>query len=76
VTAFCQTISSDGADAGGSAGYKELCPLGFSSRFPYMEPSGHSQPFESMGFSQPRSASVSANADGSADDEQAGIAQD
>jgi hypothetical protein len=42
----------------------------------YKQPSGHSQPFESMRFSQPRSASVSANADGSADDEQAGIAQD
>jgi hypothetical protein len=37
-----------------------------------MQPSGLSQPLESMGFSKPRSASLSANADGSAADEQTG----
>jgi hypothetical protein len=38
----------------------------------YKQPDGHSQPLESMVISQPRGASLSANADGSADDEQAG----
>jgi hypothetical protein len=54
-----------------------MSPVSFSFliTFPYKQPSGHSQLTERWGFHTRAGPSFSANADGSADDEQDGTAQ-
>jgi hypothetical protein len=74
VTAFCEAISNNGADAGGSARYKSCAFWMFHHAFLKSNQTAILKLLNTRQLNKLRRASLSANADGSADDEQAAIA--